>query len=48
MHLDTELLELTGDDIRRTLFFKGNFGVGVNVMAPFGHLFMEFSNPVND
>src|SRR4029077_12091889 len=45
--LDSELLQLVGDDIGGPYFLEGRFRVAVNVMPPGSHVLMERVNTID-
>jgi hypothetical protein len=48
MHFDTEFRELGGDHIGRPELLEGEFGMGVQILAPGRQIGMEIGNAVGN
>jgi hypothetical protein len=48
MHVEAELLEPFGDEIRRAFFLERGLGMGVNLVPPGGEILVEIGNAIDD
>jgi hypothetical protein len=46
MHLDAELGELGGDELRRAVFLEAQLGMGVQVVPPGDHVLVQVGDAV--
>jgi hypothetical protein len=48
MNFHAKRAQLFLNHARRANFFKGGFGMGMNIMAPFHHIVVKIRNSVDD